>query len=208
MAVDSGAPRRRGRLARLVARVRRSKLAAFVSGCLLGGSLALLHGSPGALIASLFVWIVLWTQTPRELAGAARRAVKRVRGRPRDERYWTTLVPGYLPPLLGVGAQSLWPAFGAQISLSFYATLAQIIPVLVLAGFVEIASLRAITNTSDDRAVVRLLVFGLGLGALAGETGALYAVGADTTSTFLLVTAATAVLIQMLLLVMLVAFRD
>lgn len=161
-------------------------------------------GVPIALLGSFAT-----TFPPREWSTLLKlrrrlRARPRSEGRPRDERYWNTLAPASFPLLFGCAAFVVSPSLGRHVPPSFYGAVVQIIPVLFLAGMVEVVGLRPIVRSVDDLQVTRLLFVGLAIGAIEGECLGLYAIASSTTSTFLLVASATAALAQFMLIVTMV----
>jgi hypothetical protein len=192
------APRRLGRFLK---KASGSFIGLILIGGLVMGLLEALLGIP------LWVGVVAVTmvatfrgESPRDLWRTSIGRMQAIRQGPRDERYWNTLAPAILPPLVGWSMWSLWPSAGRGVDAAFYSTLAQIIPVLFLAGVVEVAALRTSARIADDFVILRLLVIGLGVGAFEGEVAALYAVATETTSSAVLGVAVAAVFLQFAML--------
>lgn len=149
------------------------------------------------VVAALSIFAVY---EPGEIGAFLTRTAAKIKARPRDNRLWNTMAPAFLPPLFGVCAAGGFPSLGNGLDTQFYAVTAEVIPVIYLAGVVQMVGLVGRQAPKDDRAVVRLLVAGFSLGALEGEVFALYAVGAAISTTFLLVATATAGLVLCFLL--------
>jgi hypothetical protein len=103
------------------------------------------------------------------------------------------------PPIAATLA-GLFMDFGGAVSPALYGAMAQILPILALAGFVELlpalgSALRTGLEDADHTEMeevgnlfVRMHVFAVVGNLLVGTAAALWALGADTSSTFLLVT--------------------
>jgi hypothetical protein len=114
-------------------------------------------------------------------------------------------VPQAIPIAPGIGV-SLFTDFGGTTSPDFFSTLAQIAPVITLAAMVDEAALHrkvldeTVEHDPDTRSVARhhmRLMVGRTLGSLAfAEMLCLYAVATSSSTTFLVVASATAVLMQ------------
>jgi hypothetical protein len=109
------------------------------------------------------------------------------------------LLPRLALPLIAGALVSFLSDFGDEVSVGFFAALAQVLPVLALAGFVE--SLSAVRGQlSDDEitlspseekeismAFIQLWVYAFVGYLVIGEAAALWAIGDRHSSTFLLV---------------------
>ena len=114
------------------------------------------------------------------------------------------LLPRLALPALAGGLVAVFSDFGSSVSVELFSALAQILPVLALAGFVE--ALPAIRDQLGDQdvtrdpvdeeeignAFVRLWVYAFVGYLIVGEAASLWAVGEDRSSTFLLLTACVA----------------
>lgn len=152
--------------------------------------------SRGILVAFALLLCVVWIWTPKEILSSLVAVKRRFDSRARDERYWNAFMPAFVPILGGISAAGLWPSLGADVTTDFFSVMAQIIPVLFLAGLVQIASLRQYVHSDDEVSLLRLLIWGLTLGALEGETLALYSLASSTASAFLVAASALALFLQ------------
>lgn len=142
-------------------------------------------------------WVYL--QVATRLRGNGKSEIARVAIRSVMVRH---LFPRLLGPLaLGV-AVGAFSDFGDRVDVSLYSTLAQVLPVLALAGFVELLPatrsvlLRVIAEEGEDapesekeiaEGIAQMMVYTF-VGYLAiGEAGALWVVGAQRSTTSLLI---------------------
>lgn len=108
------------------------------------------------------------------------------------------LVPQLAPPIMIAAVFSVVLDFGDKTNLAVYEAFAQILPVLALAAFVELLpALRALIPAVDigdkpdeekevAKAIVQIWVYALVGYLVIGESAALWALGTDNSSTFLL----------------------
>lgn len=112
------------------------------------------------------------------------------------------LFPRLLGPLAVGVAVAAVSDFGSQADISLYSTLAQVLPVLALAGFVELlpATRSVLLRVMEERqeeapesdrkiveGVARMMVYTFVGYLMIGEAGALWAVGTQRSTTFLVV---------------------
>ena len=141
----------------------------------------------------------LYLRVATRLGGNGKSEVARASMRSEIVKHLFPRLVGPLAIGLVVGAVS---DFGDQVDISLYSTLAQVLPVLALAGFVELlpamqSILLQLAEEEEEEDPEAEKVFAEGFSRMIvytfvgylviGEAGALWSVGAQSSTTFLLV---------------------